>query len=288
MRLFSYSIITLAFALGLVLVTNPVQAASYGLTETAQESGYKADQTLTGTLNTIVSSALLLMGFIFFGYTLYAGLRWMTARGNDEMAQKAKDTLEAAIIGLVIILMSYALVRFIFTRVGPVGIDDGTKPNSGSAAYCTADSDCSGNEYCELTYNTCLSNLKTPSKGEIQGTVCRTNRDCKPSEYCDSKYEVCLPNSKLPAGSRGDSSGSTSEGSSAAGSTGGSVCKNKCINTAKQCWDSCAMQFETSACYKAMCMNKMGDAKVTCTEACYELCTDKCSAAEKSCTMACK
>jgi hypothetical protein len=56
--------------------------------------------------------------FVFFGLTVYSGFRWMLARGNDEFVQKAKDTLQGAIIGLVIVSLAYALTKFIFSRLG--------------------------------------------------------------------------------------------------------------------------------------------------------------------------
>jgi len=65
----------------------------------------------------VVSATLAAVAIIFFVMAFYAGLRWMTARGNEEMATKAKETLEAAVLGLIIIVISYALTRFIFGQL---------------------------------------------------------------------------------------------------------------------------------------------------------------------------
>jgi TRAP-type C4-dicarboxylate transport system permease small subunit len=59
----------------------------------------------------------MVLAFVFFGLTLYAGLRWMTAQGNEEMVTKSKEILKAAIIGLVIVTASYALTKFIFSQL---------------------------------------------------------------------------------------------------------------------------------------------------------------------------
>lgn len=47
----------------------------------------------------------------------YAGLRWMTARGNEEFATKAKDAMFAATIGLILVVASYGIATFIFSRI---------------------------------------------------------------------------------------------------------------------------------------------------------------------------
>lgn len=100
-----------------------VQAADgYGLGETGGAIGYETGgtgNTIPSLVNKIISVALIALALVFFGLTVYAGLRWMTARGNDEMVTKAKETLEGAVIGLVIVSVSYALTKFIFSQIAP-------------------------------------------------------------------------------------------------------------------------------------------------------------------------
>ena len=44
---------------------------------------------------------------------LYSGFNWMTAAGDEEKITKAKSTIRASIIGLLIIISAYALSVFI-------------------------------------------------------------------------------------------------------------------------------------------------------------------------------
>ena len=62
----------------------------------------------------IIQTGLSLLSIVFFIIVMYAGFKWMIAFGNTEGAEKAKSTLETALIGLAIILASYAITRFIF------------------------------------------------------------------------------------------------------------------------------------------------------------------------------
>lgn len=57
------------------------------------------------------------LGMIAVILILYAGFLWMTAAGNDDNIKKAKQILSAAVVGLVIILMSYGLATFVLEQV---------------------------------------------------------------------------------------------------------------------------------------------------------------------------
>lgn len=91
--------------------------AQYGLQETGKRAGYNLSTTGTSMIQTVISTALSLVAIAFLGLAIYAGLRWMTAKGNEERVTHAKDILEAAIVGFIIIVLSYGLSRFIFNRL---------------------------------------------------------------------------------------------------------------------------------------------------------------------------
>lgn len=63
---------------------------------------------------TIIRVILGLLATVFLILTIFAGFRWMTSAGNEEAITKAKSTITAAIIGLVIVLAAYAITFFIF------------------------------------------------------------------------------------------------------------------------------------------------------------------------------
>lgn len=61
----------------------------------------------------IINFALSLLGIVSVIIILYAGFTWMTAGGNDEKVGSAKKILFAAVMGLIIILVSYSLTSFV-------------------------------------------------------------------------------------------------------------------------------------------------------------------------------
>jgi hypothetical protein len=95
--------------------TAPIQK----LQEIQPDSGYEDanEYDLAATLGTIVNAALSLLGIVFIILTIYAGYNWMIARGDEAKVEKAKDTLTRAIIGIIIVVGSYAIWQFVFKAI---------------------------------------------------------------------------------------------------------------------------------------------------------------------------
>ncbi len=111
----------------------PVYAEDYGLGSTARSAGLDtvgSTSDVTILIGQIIGTALSMIGILFFLLMIYAGLRWMTARGNSELTQKAQDTIVAATIGMVIVLASYAITTFVFNAVPTSTPANNTATNS--------------------------------------------------------------------------------------------------------------------------------------------------------------
>lgn len=57
----------------------------------------------------IVNTALVFLGVASSAMILYAGLLWFLARDNEEQVEKATQILKGAVIGLLLVLLSYGL-----------------------------------------------------------------------------------------------------------------------------------------------------------------------------------
>lgn len=85
-------------------------------------SGY--DDALTTTtsarelIQTLVNFALSFLGLISTIVIIYGGVMYVTSRGDEEMATKGKKTISYAVVGIVIILASFAIVN---TLIGATG-----------------------------------------------------------------------------------------------------------------------------------------------------------------------
>ena len=92
--------------------------ADYGLKETGKTAfGKTPTGSIQGTIGNVIGAGLTMVGVLFLVLMIYGGVIWMLARGNEQQSKKALDTIIAAVIGLVIVLGSYALTKFVFTSV---------------------------------------------------------------------------------------------------------------------------------------------------------------------------
>lgn len=82
------------------------------------DAAAKSPQALLGK---IINSALGIIGSLSLVMVIYGGVTWMTSAGNQEQVTKGKNILIWAIIGVVIIFMAYALVKFVLTTVTGTG-----------------------------------------------------------------------------------------------------------------------------------------------------------------------
>jgi hypothetical protein len=78
-----------------------------------QLSGRGIMVSIPGAIGKVLGAGLSLIGIVFLILMIYAGFRWMIARGNEADVEKAKKLIEAAIAGLVIVIAAYAITAFI-------------------------------------------------------------------------------------------------------------------------------------------------------------------------------
>ncbi|QQS60120.1 hypothetical protein IPN41_03265 [Candidatus Falkowbacteria bacterium] len=65
----------------------------------------------------IISAVLGVIGSLALLMVIYGGFTWMLAAGSSEKIKKGRDIIVWAILGLVVIFTSYALVRFVITSI---------------------------------------------------------------------------------------------------------------------------------------------------------------------------
>ena len=68
-------------------------------------------------VQTVISIFLSVIGVMLLVYIIYAGYNWMTAHGEEEKVQRAKDTIKRAIMGAIIIIGAYAISIFVMSRL---------------------------------------------------------------------------------------------------------------------------------------------------------------------------
>lgn len=75
---------------------------------------------LKSTVINIINWILGLLGIIAVVMILYAGFMWMTAGGNEDKVASSKKMISAAVVGLIIILLAWAIVNFVLKTTANV------------------------------------------------------------------------------------------------------------------------------------------------------------------------
>lgn len=112
-------VINLAIVISIGAPISVFSAPDYGLKTAADKIGYDTSNngTLMPKLNWYIGIVMGIVSIIFFSMVLYAGVRWLTARGKDDLAEKAKNALEAAVTGLVITMLAWGITSFVIIQL---------------------------------------------------------------------------------------------------------------------------------------------------------------------------
>jgi amino acid transporter len=82
-------------------------------TDVGQMYGSDTPTDIRVVIANLIKVFLGLLAIIFLVLILLAGFRWMTAAGNQDQIKVATAQIRNAVIGLVIILASYAITVFV-------------------------------------------------------------------------------------------------------------------------------------------------------------------------------
>lgn len=62
-----------------------------------------------------------IVGLIILFYIIFASFKILTSGGNKEELQKAKQMLSHGVIGILILILSFAIVQYVFEVIGLKG-----------------------------------------------------------------------------------------------------------------------------------------------------------------------
>lgn len=119
-------IMSLAWIMGLVVMspvkvnaqmdTSDLWGGTTGTDAYTNEAGFSEADPRT-VIGRIIKLGLGFLGTIAVILIILAGFKWMTAAGNEDKIAESKKLMSAAVVGLIIILMAYALSNFVIGAV---------------------------------------------------------------------------------------------------------------------------------------------------------------------------
>ena len=68
---------------------------------------------ILSVLRAVIQFILVVAFVLAFIFLLIGGIRWITAGGDEKGVASARNMITAALIGLVVVLVAYALIRLV-------------------------------------------------------------------------------------------------------------------------------------------------------------------------------
>lgn len=161
----------------------------HGATDAATKMGLRTDTDISTLIGSLTGTAFSFITVIFFLLAVYAGILWMTARGNEDQADRAKKTIIGAVIGLVLVVAAYAITNFVF---------DTTDFNAGSETQKYTCGKSANWQCVDLAYAGVRCKGEKINNTDYAGNLMSVDGDtiqdqCKNSEFCEPLSD-CLNN----------------------------------------------------------------------------------------------
>jgi hypothetical protein len=100
------------------------------LNKAADVAKLKRSESLGTQIGGILKGVLGLLGILLLLMLIFGGFTWMTAGGNSEKVQQANKIINNAIIGLIVIFLSYAMTNFWITQIKNAATNSTTSGNA--------------------------------------------------------------------------------------------------------------------------------------------------------------
>jgi TRAP-type C4-dicarboxylate transport system permease small subunit len=82
-------------------------------TPSAGGTGLPNETSISALILRVINIALAVAGLVAVLFLIIGGFRYITSAGNEETAEQAKKIITNSIIGIVIIILSFVIVRVI-------------------------------------------------------------------------------------------------------------------------------------------------------------------------------
>jgi len=113
----------LAIASSSALAAFPLLATSVSaVTDIAAPSGFFTD--IGVLINKALQFVLVIAALLVFLYLIWGGIEWITSGGDEDKTESAINKITAAVIGLIVVAASFAILQLALTFLGVGNINE--------------------------------------------------------------------------------------------------------------------------------------------------------------------
>lgn len=102
---------------GVMATAMPVLAATR-FTDTNVDPGKGFATDFGGMINGVLSFVMVIAALLVFMYLIWGGIEWITSGGDKGKTESARNKITSAIIGLVVVAASYAILTLALNFLG--------------------------------------------------------------------------------------------------------------------------------------------------------------------------
>lgn len=80
------------------------------------DQGYASD--IGAIISSMLNLVMLIAAILVFMYLIWGGIEWITSGGDKSKTENARNKITAAIVGLIVLAASYALLQLALNLLG--------------------------------------------------------------------------------------------------------------------------------------------------------------------------
>jgi len=120
-KIIAISLVLGLFSFAVLAAVTPMPAAAEitggaGMEEFTEASGVSG-ASLPTIIGRIVRIVISFLGLIAAVIIIVGGFQWMTSGGNEDKIAKAKKLMINGVIGMVLVVLAYAIATFIMSQI---------------------------------------------------------------------------------------------------------------------------------------------------------------------------
>ena len=94
------------------------------LSDTQVDPGKGFANDFGGLLNGLISFVMIISAILVFLYLIWGGIEWITSGGDKGKTESARNKITAAVIGLIVVAASYAILTLALNFLGFTDLND--------------------------------------------------------------------------------------------------------------------------------------------------------------------
>jgi len=113
---------SLAAGVGALAMSTGVASAAIDVGDVQATKGFAVN--MGSVISSLLSFIMALAALMVFIYLIWGGIQWITSGGDKSKTEEARNKITAAVIGLIVLAASYAILQIGLKLLGFTSIGD--------------------------------------------------------------------------------------------------------------------------------------------------------------------